>query len=760
MATNRSYQQLRSTGTSQVFGDYRLERKIAQGGMAEAWKARKQGAAGVTRQVLIKRIKTSLSSDQRFVQMFISEAHVSASLSHGNIAQVFDFGEVQGEYYLAMEYVDGPSLAQLLKRLLEQERPALPPAIALFIAMEMCKGLHYAHTARDEHGKPLHIVHRDISPENVLVSYEGQVKLIDFGIAKARVAARPETEAGVVRGKFLYFSPEQSRGEAVDPQTDVWAVGVVLYFMLCGRLPVTGQAYDVIRKIQLAEWPKPRVVNPSLTEELELVVLKAMAGSKAARFRTCQQFHDALGEILHRDYPGISSAYVAAFLAEVFAQDLHEQGKQVDVSAPVKEGLEAMKTGQTRSRTYAPSPSGDVRPPSKEEQAVPAPKAEPLDATTKTLLTVLAGVLGLALLVGVGAYVAFSKPDEPVGNPQLPVVEEGWEQVTGKLVSKIKSRGATVPLQRALYPKLDELRAKLPTVPPDEQPGVEKNLAFLDAALGGPSFGGADRALFEEWLLSEAQVQLEQGAVDSAFALLAQCQLDRCRAARGSLEAEAEPLEGIAQAERALAVGDLSAARAGLFAGGDSVRFRARFEAAAAAYLKAAQLPSAPADLFAQDAKKQRLFAERLTHYERQARHEPAAFKQQLADVKAQALAAVSKRQVEAVDAALTALDNQIDELARFLPPEQQGKLTTRTAMDAKHFLRAKPPNVSAAKAMVAQCYAANREGCDCHEAAFLLHHTLKDFGQARFAGQRYMQCAPEGPQKVTMGAMLRGLPP
>ena len=194
--------------------------------MAETWRARLLGEAGVTKPVLIKKVLPEYANDEAFIRMFISEARISATLSHGNIAQVYDFGRVDGEYFLAMEYVDGQPLHRLFKRAL---RPGcrLPIPIAVFIAMEMCRGLHYAHTRRTTAGKPLGIVHRDISPDNVLVSYEGQVKIVDFGIAKARELRGFNTEPGVVKGKYLFFSPEQARGEEVDARTDVWATGIV-----------------------------------------------------------------------------------------------------------------------------------------------------------------------------------------------------------------------------------------------------------------------------------------------------------------------------------------------------------------------------------------------------------------------------------------------------------------------------------------------------------------------------------------------------
>src|SRR5215217_6362950 len=210
------------------FGRYELVSWLGRGGMAATWRARWVGDAGITKSVLIKKVLPAYVADEAFISMFINEARISATLSHGNIAQVLDFGRVGGEYFLAMELVDGRPLHHILKRAAKTGLKQLPVPLAVYIALEMCRGLHYAHTRTDDKGTPLDIVHRDISPDNVLISYEGQVKIVDFGIAKAQMARNFKTEPGVVKGKYLFFSPEQARGHEVDARTDIWATGLVL----------------------------------------------------------------------------------------------------------------------------------------------------------------------------------------------------------------------------------------------------------------------------------------------------------------------------------------------------------------------------------------------------------------------------------------------------------------------------------------------------------------------------------------------------
>ncbi|MFP2909308.1 serine/threonine-protein kinase [Pyxidicoccus sp. 3LFB2] len=308
--------------------------------MAETWRARLMGAAGVTKSVLIKKVLPEFVDDEAFISMFISEARISATLSHGNVAQVFDFGQVGGNYFLAMEYVDGQPLHRILKRALQSKFFCLPAPVATFIALEMCRGLHYAHTRTDEKGVPLGIVHRDISPDNVLVSYEGQVKIVDFGIAKARSLRSFDTAPGVVKGKYLFFSPEQARGEEVDARTDVWATGVVLYMMLCGRMPLEGPEYEVRRKLSLRQpMPRARDVRPDVPAALDAILQKALALDKEDRFESAHALGDALAGFLYTSAPRFSAMSVAYLLRELFRQELTAEGRDTKVPPAFLEEL-------------------------------------------------------------------------------------------------------------------------------------------------------------------------------------------------------------------------------------------------------------------------------------------------------------------------------------------------------------------------------------------------------------------------------------
>ncbi|MCY1023101.1 serine/threonine-protein kinase [Pyxidicoccus sp. MSG2] len=344
------------------FGRYELVSWLGRGGMAETWRARLVGDAGVTRPVLIKKVLPEFSDDEAFISMFISEARISATLSHGNVAQVFDFGQVDGDYFLAMEFVDGQPLHRVLKRAARSGLPALPVPLATFIALEICRGLHYAHTRADEKGAPLGIVHRDISPDNVLVGYEGQVKIVDFGIAKARSLRTFDTEPGVVKGKYLYFSPEQARGKQVDARTDVWATGLVLYELLCGQRPVTGPPQTVMMRMASGDFPSPKELRKDLPSELDEIVMRALSVKLAGRFESSHAFGDALAGFLYNFAPRFSSMNLAHLVRALFREELAKEGRELAVPPAFMEELAAWRNTAPTAATARESPAPGLSP--------------------------------------------------------------------------------------------------------------------------------------------------------------------------------------------------------------------------------------------------------------------------------------------------------------------------------------------------------------------------------------------------------------
>ncbi|MBN1203681.1 MAG: protein kinase [Myxococcaceae bacterium] len=296
--------------------------------MAIVYRARYTAAPGISKPVVIKRVLSEFAEIPAFVEMFIHEARISVGLSHGNIVQVFDFGQVEGEYFLAMELVEGQPLSRVLKRAMGQGLTQLPPPVAVSIAIELCKGLHHAHTRMDERGRPLGVVHRDVSPDNVLLSYDGEVKITDFGIAKAELAGRPVTNAGLVKGKFHYLSPEQAEGLELDARSDVYTAGVLLYRMLCGRLPIEGADYEVMERIVNGRIAPPLELNPELDVQLSQIVMRALATSRSRRFQSAEEFQQALSRWLAMRVPFFSVNALKQLMGWLYAPELKELGRQ------------------------------------------------------------------------------------------------------------------------------------------------------------------------------------------------------------------------------------------------------------------------------------------------------------------------------------------------------------------------------------------------------------------------------------------------
>ncbi|MCY1032996.1 serine/threonine protein kinase [Corallococcus sp. BB11-1] len=351
----------------QHFGKYVLVSKIAAGGMAVTYRARLTGAAGVTKPCVIKQILPHFVDDHDFVEMFISEARVAAGLTHGNIAQIFDFGEVDGQYFIAMELVHGQPLSKVLRRAARAGVGFFPQPLALHIASKLCEGLDYAHRHVGEDGQTLGLVHRDVSPDNVLISYEGEVKVIDFGIAKATSAVEAKTSPGTLKGKYPYFSPEQARGrQDLDARTDVYAAGIVLYEMLCGRRPFEGEFVTVLPRIIDGDCLPPSAINPGVGEDLEQIVAHAMAVDRDARYQTAKDLSESLVEMLYRDTPRFTPTMLSQLMAYLFAEELTAEGRKVELPPSFKDQLAAWQSPSSepsQGRARMPSSNGRVSSP-------------------------------------------------------------------------------------------------------------------------------------------------------------------------------------------------------------------------------------------------------------------------------------------------------------------------------------------------------------------------------------------------------------
>ena len=268
-------------------GRYHISRKIADGGMAEIFLGRQRGVEGFERPVVLKRILASLLADPQFRNQMIDEAHVAMSLNHSNIVQVLDLGHARGRYFLVLELVDGWDLNQIFNRARAASFP-LPPELSLYVAAEVCRALGYAH-AKTRDGQPLGIVHRDVSPHNVLVSEQGEVKLTDFGIAKA-MGRREHTGHGVIKGKLAFMSPEQASGSAVDARSDLFSLGTVLYVLGTGRRPFDAPTdLEALVRVRQCQFVPPAEVAPNISPEFARITLRAMQAAPANRYQSAEE---------------------------------------------------------------------------------------------------------------------------------------------------------------------------------------------------------------------------------------------------------------------------------------------------------------------------------------------------------------------------------------------------------------------------------------------------------------------------------------
>jgi len=309
---------------TQQIGRYHVMDRIAYGGMAEIFRAKTYDHEGSERIVVIKKVLAHLAEDDEFIDMLVDEAKIAGTLEHPNIAQVFEFGQVEDGYFIAMEYVDGKDVRSLLDKC-RTERRRLSVENCVYIMSQALRGLHAAHSATDGEGKPYSIVHRDVSPSNVLCAYNGEVKLIDFGIAKARMS-RVRTKTGVIKGKVKYMSPEQAMGKELDPRSDVFSAGSVLYEMLTKVPPFQAPSeMDLIFRVREAEYTPPSKRNPRVPKELEKILTRAMARSRSRRYRSAAEFADDLTAFLYAVRPDYEPSEIARFLKRLYADDIERE---------------------------------------------------------------------------------------------------------------------------------------------------------------------------------------------------------------------------------------------------------------------------------------------------------------------------------------------------------------------------------------------------------------------------------------------------
>jgi eukaryotic-like serine/threonine-protein kinase len=304
---------------------YRVIRKLAAGGMAEVFIGEAESLQGFTKRVAIKRVLPHLAENQKFLAMFLDEARLSLRFNNANVVQTFDIGRSGTTYFIVMEFVDGTDLKTLCENL-RNSGEALPLELALFIIIEACRGLAYAHGMQDRNGEPLHIVHRDVSPPNILLSKQGEVKIVDFGLAKA-TSQLENTDPGVVKGKFAYLSPEVAFGKSADHRADIFALGIILWELLTGKRLFLGENdYQTVELVRRGYIPSLSELNPKVPPQLEQIVRSALAFESSDRFQGCNDFAEALAGFLFEGGRKVTSFDLQRLVQRVAAE---EESKQV-----------------------------------------------------------------------------------------------------------------------------------------------------------------------------------------------------------------------------------------------------------------------------------------------------------------------------------------------------------------------------------------------------------------------------------------------
>jgi serine/threonine protein kinase len=379
---------------AQPFGKYYLLDRIGAGGMAEVFRAVVIGIEGFQRTLVIKRMLPQLSQDGAFVRMFIDEAKLSGLLSHPNVVQIFEFGKVDESFFIAMEHVDGKTLSAVQAKLAELDRRP-PVAACLEIARQVCSGLQYAHSLQSPTGQPLGVVHRDISPANLMLSFHGGVKILDFGIARVAEELRDaQTQVGTVKGKVAYMAPEQIRLERVDGRCDIFALGIVLHETLTGRRLFRATAgYSAAHMVLESVIPTPSSLNPAVPAEVDQIVMRALERNPSARYQTALEMGEEIERVLFE--LRASPHEPEKLLRSLFPQPASHSAEAMlsatrSLRAPGDAASEASMRTPSSGSGYAAGPSIDV-------------EIDGIDAPPKRRRTWLAVGVAAALAIGGGA---------------------------------------------------------------------------------------------------------------------------------------------------------------------------------------------------------------------------------------------------------------------------------------------------------------------------------------------------------------------
>ena len=420
--------------TGETFGSYKLLRRLAAGGMGEIWLAEQKGSAGFSKRVVVKTILDCFADDPSLVEMFLDEGRIAANLSHPNIAHTFDLGQcgkgTDAPYYIAMEYVHGRDLRDLLITNIERKQ-FVPLNLVLRIIADVCQGLHHAHTVKTPEGHPDGIIHRDVSPQNILITFDGVVKIVDFGVAKATERAS-KTKSGVLKGKYAYMSPEQVRSKPLDGRADVFSVGVVMYELVTGRrLFKRDSEMKTLDAVISAIVPKPRRFDTSVPPEVEKLMLKALSLRPKDRFQSAQLMQLAIEDVMIELQLPASSAHLAAFMQEIYGGEEEDEeklaGRGSRSRSELMHKMESLpgvgdkadfkleRTGSFTPMSGIAAAKSSVREPTRnirfgEKKPVPPKKRSPW---LIPMLGLLAGALGVGGYFGASALLKKDQHEKP-----------------------------------------------------------------------------------------------------------------------------------------------------------------------------------------------------------------------------------------------------------------------------------------------------------------------------------------------------------
>lgn len=422
------------------FGKYLLLEKVATGGMAQLYRAKITGVQGFEKFVAIKQILPHLAEEKELIGSFIDEAKLAALLNHQNVVQIYDFGNEGNTYFITMEYLFGKDLGMIARKIKEKDLP-LSLEHSLYIMSRICSGLDYAHKLKDFQGKPLNIIHRDVSPQNVIITYEGDVKLVDFGIAKAR-SQSTITQVGMIKGKVAYMSPEQAAGKVIDHRSDIFPCGILLYEMISGKRMFIGETMQILAKIRLAEFEAPEIAIPGLPPKLYQILHSALAKEPDERYQSCGEMLADVEESMFELSLRPTARGLAQYMKDLFREEIANE-EQV-----LSEAAQVLKTDEVR-------PSTDTKPAGRTaagEEPVPAMVKE-ASKKRKSRRAIYGGIAAV-LIVIIACVIAFwprNKVPTTAGKIEAAKSDQPSQDTAGKVTpdDAVKSPEKSGSLERA-----------------------------------------------------------------------------------------------------------------------------------------------------------------------------------------------------------------------------------------------------------------------------------------------------------------------